>query len=374
MTLDTAAAADAPLSETDASAAVRPLLSDAAAGGEPSSAEELDARYAPYARRDAYGVMGRGPLAPTEAARLALAAAVLVPLRFVAGMLVLLLYYLVCRVCTLCTDVDEGRPRLAGWRRKAVLRAGCALSRAMLFVFGFYWIRETDRRLPNAEDVNQDQSEELRRPGAIVSNHVSYVDILYHMSASFPSFVAKESVSRLPLVGLISKCLGCIFVQRESKSSDAKGVSGAVTERVQEVCQDKNTPMMLLFPEGTTTNGDYLLPFKTGAFLASAPVQPVILRYPYRRFSPAWDSMEGACHVFLLLCQFVNYLEVVRLPVYYPSEQEKEDPKLYANNVRKLIAMEGNLILSNLGLADKRVYHAALNGSSLPDARHQKDD
>ncbi|KAG2588320.1 lysophospholipid acyltransferase LPEAT1-like [Panicum virgatum] len=358
--------------------AVRPLPSDAAAapapaaGGEP--AEELDARYAPYARRDAYGVMGRGPLAPAEAARLALAAAVLLPLRLVAGVLVLLLYYLVCRVCTLFAAADGGRPRLAGWRRRAVLRAGCALSRAMLFVFGFYWIRETDKRLPSAEDVNQGHSEELGRPGAIVSNHVSYVDILYHMSASFPSFVAKESVSRLPLIGLISKCLGCIFVQRESKSSDSKGVSGAVTERVREVCQDKNTPMMLLFPEGTTTNGDYLLPFKTGAFLASAPVQPVILRYPYRRFSPAWDSMDGARHVFLLLCQFVNYMEVVRLPVYYPSEQEKEDPKLYANNVRKLIAMEGNLILSNLGLADKRVYHAALNGSSLPDDRHQKDD
>ncbi|CAL4950234.1 unnamed protein product [Urochloa decumbens] len=242
-------------------------------------------------------------------------------------------------------------------------------SRAIFMIFLVRnWAHE------QTQDVNQNQPEELGRPGAIVSNHVSYVDILYHMSASFPSFVAKESVSRLPLVGLISKCLGCIFVQRELKSSDSKGVSGAVTERVLEVCKDKNTPMMLLFPEGTTTNGDYLLPFKTGAFLASAPVQPVILRYPYRRFSPAWDSMDGARHVFLLLCQFVNYMEVVRLPVYYPSEKEKGDPKLYANNVRKLIAMEGNLVLSNLGLADKRVYHAALSGSSLPGAQHEKDD
>ncbi|WVZ71390.1 hypothetical protein U9M48_019982 [Paspalum notatum var. saurae] len=356
--------------DTAGAEAVRPLLSDAASTAAGEAAEELDARYAPYARRDAYGTMGRGPLPAAQAARLALAAAVLLPLRFVAGTLVVLLYYLVCRACTLFVVADEGRPRLAGWRRTAVLRSGCALSRAMLFVFGFYWIPETDRRSPNAED----QYEESKRPGAIVSNHVSYVDILYHMSASFPSFVAKESVSRLPLVGLISKCLGCIFVQRESKSSESKGVSGAVTERVKEVCRDKKTPMMLLFPEGTTTNGDYLLPFKTGAFLASVPVQPVILRYPYRRFSPAWDSMDGARHVFLLLCQFVNYMEVVRLPVYYPSEQEKEDPKVYANNVRKLIAVEGNLILSDLGLADKRVYHASLNGSSLPDARHQKDD
>uniref|UniRef100_A0A0E0JHM7 Phospholipid/glycerol acyltransferase domain-containing protein n=1 Tax=Oryza punctata TaxID=4537 RepID=A0A0E0JHM7_ORYPU len=364
MALDAAAPSSAGGGEAEA---VRPLLSA-------EEAEELDATYAPYARRDAYGTMGRGPLPVPRRVELFLRAVLLVPLRFVAGMLLLVTYYLVCRVCTLFVDevAEEGRPRLRGWRRVAVVRAGQGLSRAMLFVFGFYWIPETHRSFPNAEDVHQGQSEELELPGAIVSNHVSYVDILYHMSVSFPSFVAKESVSRLPLVGLISKCLGCIFVQRESKASDSKGVSGAVTERVQEAYQDKNSSMMLLFPEGTTTNGDYLLPFRTGAFLARVPVQPVILRYPYTMFSPAWDSMDGARHVFLLLCQFVNYIEVVRLPVYCPSEQEKEDPKLYANNVRKLIATEGNLILSNLGLAEKRVYHAALNGNSR--AIHQKDD
>ncbi|XP_020250148.1 lysophospholipid acyltransferase LPEAT1 [Asparagus officinalis] len=182
------------------------------------------------------------------------------------------------------------------------------------------------------------------------------------MSAFFPSFVAKRSVGKLPFVGIISKCLGCIYVQRESKGSEFKGVSGIITERIEEAFQNKHCPSVLLFPEGTTTNGDYLLPFRTGAFLAKRPVLPVILRYPYRRFSPAWDSISGVRHVFLLLCQFVNYIEVTRLPVYYPSEQEKEDPKLYACNVRKFMADEGNLILSDIGLPEKRVYHAALNG------------
>lgn len=150
MALDTADA-DAPRLRLDASAAVHPLLSDDGSTAAGETAEQLDARYAPYARRDAYGTMGRGPLPAAQAVRLALAAAVLLPLRFVAGMLVLLLYYLVCRACTLFVDADGGRPRLAGWRRKAVLRSGCALSRAMLFVFGFYWIRETRRRSTNAK-------------------------------------------------------------------------------------------------------------------------------------------------------------------------------------------------------------------------------
>ncbi|KAM0864550.1 hypothetical protein ACQ4PT_043839 [Festuca glaucescens] len=361
--------------EEEEEAAAKPLLSppsapaaSTAAPAAQESPEELDRRYAPYARRDAYGPMGRGPLGAVETARLAVAAVLLLPLRVLAAVLVLLAYYVVCRVCTLGVEEEreggegDGYARLQGWRRDAVVRCGRALARAMLFVFGFYRIREHHRRVAHAEDEDLGKSGYLGRPGAIVSNHVSHLDILYHMSSSLPSFVAKRSVARLPLVGLISKCMGCIFVQRESKASDFKGVSGAVTERIQRAHRQKDSPMMLLFPEGTTTNGDYLLPFKTGAFLAKAPVRPVILRYPYKRFSPAWDSMDGARHVLLLLCQFVNYLEVVHLPVYYPSEQEKDDPKLYASNVRKLMAVEGNLILSDLGLADKRVYHAALNG------------
>ena len=54
-------------------------------------------------------------------------------------------------------------------------------------------------------------------------------------------------------------------------------------------------------PEGTTTNGNYILPFKTGAFLAGTPIQPVILRYPYIHFSPAWETISGASNSHVLL-------------------------------------------------------------------------
>lgn len=43
----------------------------------------------------------------------------------------------------------------------------------------------------NGQNEGKDKSEEPERPGAIISNHVSYIDILYHMSSFFPSFVAK---------------------------------------------------------------------------------------------------------------------------------------------------------------------------------------
>ncbi|EYU45118.1 hypothetical protein ABFS82_03G055800 [Erythranthe guttata] len=349
--------------------------------------EEMEQKYAAYVRHDVYGTMGRAELPLTEKILLGLGLVLLLPIRVVAGTIVLVSYYLICRVCTAflapnTEDEQEDYAHMGGWRRAVIIQSGRFLSRVLLFVFGFYWIVETRRNNEIEEQLDnettsgdQSQTEDLERPGAIISNHVSYLDILYHMSSSFPSFVAKRSVAKLPLVGLISKCLGCVYVQRELKASNFKGVSGVVNDRIREAHQSPFAPKMMLFPEGTTTNGDYLLPFKTGAFLAKAPVLPVILRYPYHRFSPAWDSISGVRHVVLLLSQFVNHIEVTRLPVYHPSEQEREDPKLYAENVRKLMSHEGNLIRSDIGLPEKRIYHAALNGNiSMPTVLHQKAD
>lgn len=353
------------------------------------SIEELEKKFAAYVRNDVYGPMGRGELPLVEKVLLGIAVVTLVPIRFVLALIILVVYYIICRVCTLFSapnrdeeEEQEDFAHMGGWRRAVIVWWGRFLSRMLLFVLGFYWISVSyrdielpDQNKSSSQNEGKDQSEEPERLGAIISNHVSYLDILYHMSASFPSFVAKRSVAKLPLVGLISKCLGCVYVQRELKSSDFKGVSGIVTERVKESHENSSAPMMMLFPEGTTTNGDFLLPFKTGAFLATAPVRPVILRYPYQRFSPAWDSISGALHVFYLFCQFINHMEAVWLPVYYPSQEEKDDPKLYASNVRRLMAREGNLTMSDIGLAEKRIYHTALNGNiSLPSVLHQKDD
>lgn len=58
--------------------------------------------------------------------------------------------------------------------------------------------------------------------------------------------------------------------------------------------------------QGTTTNGLGLLPFKSGAFLAGAPVQPVILRYGPDRFSPAWESVDAIWHALLLLANLTH--------------------------------------------------------------------
>ncbi len=62
--------------------------------------------------------------------------------------------------------------------------------------------------------------------------------------------------------------------------------------------------------QGTTTNGKQLLPFKTGAFLAGAPVQPCMIKYTTNKVSPSWDSIDAIWHVFLMLAEPVHKVTV----------------------------------------------------------------
>jgi hypothetical protein len=150
--------------------------------------------------------------------------------------------------------------------------------------------------------------------------------------------------------------------------------------------------------QGTTTNGACLLPFKTGAFLAGAPVRPVVLEYGADRVSAAWESINFVWHALLMLANAthsVTAYEVraqralpspglrcedcgaptqrrarrAQLPVYVPSEAERADPALYAANVRDMMLRVGGFKPSPASLQDSRAYIALLQARPWPRAR-----
>jgi len=96
----------------------------------------------------------------------------------------------------------------------------------------------------------------------LVSNHQSYLDVVI-IASVFPAlFIAKTEVSRWPVLGWLSKLGGTIFVNREDAHSGvdcAYRVSRALRGGVN----------VQVFPEGTTSDGSTVLPFK-GLFFASA--------------------------------------------------------------------------------------------------------
>ena len=133
---------------------------------------------------------------------------------------------------------------------------------------------------------------EKHRPLMIVSNHISVFEIATFPSVFKGSFVAKKAMENWPLVGWVAKKFGVIFVDRRpSHAHDALAV-------VQKAVQSVKYPM-IVFPEGTTTNGAYVKPFKSTLFNfvenSNVMVQPMAMHYRYKDGS-AIDEQTMADH------------------------------------------------------------------------------
>jgi 1-acyl-sn-glycerol-3-phosphate acyltransferase len=109
----------------------------------------------------------------------------------------------------------------------------------------------------------------------IVSNHISWLDIIVIQSIRPSIFVAKSDVASWPLFGWVAYMTGTIFIERD-KVSDIKRALKKIKRRLTKhsVC---------IFPEGTSTNGRYILPFKSNLFQSSIDahksILPICLRY-----------------------------------------------------------------------------------------------
>lgn len=125
----------------------------------------------------------------------------------------------------------------------------------------------------------------LAGPLLIVANHVSWLDILVvHACCPQARFVSKADVKHWPVIGRLTRATDTLFIERESKR-DALRVVHHVAEAL------KAGDMLAVFPEGTTSDGDGVLPFHANllqaAVTAGVPLQPLALRYADEVASPS---------------------------------------------------------------------------------------
>ena len=118
-----------------------------------------------------------------------------------------------------------------------------------------------------------------RRPLLVISNHISIFEIATFPVAFGGSFIAKKEMESWPLVGWVSRKFGVVFIDRRpSHAMDA-------LKQVQQTLSSVSYPIFL-FPEGTTTNGAYVKPFKSTLFNfvenSDVVVQPLVMNYRYR--------------------------------------------------------------------------------------------
>ena len=77
-------------------------------------------------------------------------------------------------------------------------------------------------------------------------------------------------------------------------------------------------------------------------------------------FSPSWSTETALYSLVMTLSQCWNCMEVMYLPIYFPDEEEKANPRLYAANVQKLIADALEVPCSNYGLEEFPKEHVEL--------------
>lgn len=102
-------------------------------------------------------------------------------------------------------------------------------------------------------------------PTLVVSNHASYLDILILGSLLRGSFVSKSEVAGWPGIGFVTKLGRTVFIGRNRNGSDQE--RNVVRDRLEE------GDVLVLFPEGTSNDGNRVLPFKSTLFaVAETPV------------------------------------------------------------------------------------------------------
>lgn len=149
------------------------------------------------------------------------------------------------------------------------------------------------------------------RPTLFVANHISYLDIEVLGATVETCFVAKREIAGWPFFGWLAKLQQTVFVERR-----ARGVAGERDDLARRLDARAN---VVLFAEGTSSDGNRLLPFKSALFsvaertVAGAPltVQPVTIAYTrldgtplgrsIRPFIAWYGDMELAPHLWFLL-------------------------------------------------------------------------
>ncbi len=111
-----------------------------------------------------------------------------------------------------------------------------------------------------------------KEPFFLVSNHLSYLDIAVYLSSVNGTFVAKKEMENWPVLGWIAKGLGILFIDR-TKKSDVHRVNQQITDAM------KRKQGIILFPEGKTSKGEEVLPFR-----------PALLEHPVRAGMPVYYS------------------------------------------------------------------------------------
>eukprot|EP00468_Gymnochlora_sp_CCMP2014_P007047 CAMPEP_0167745840 /NCGR_PEP_ID=MMETSP0110_2-20121227/3373_1 /TAXON_ID=629695 /ORGANISM="Gymnochlora sp., Strain CCMP2014" /LENGTH=243 /DNA_ID=CAMNT_0007630523 /DNA_START=157 /DNA_END=885 /DNA_ORIENTATION=- len=234
------------------------------------------------------------------------------------------------------------------------------LARIWLWCFGIWWIEEKGQIPTN-----------IPNKCLLISNHLGIHEILWFFFKYRPGFVAKAQVANVPVIGPLTSGLGSVFVKRKAdfkeqnaianSQSDAKGALAAIVEKFRS---DRRV-RLCIFPEGTTTNGEQIISFRSGAFRPMVPILPHVVQFTgWERgvdFDPHYSAIPVSRWALGVLASPTLCLRITYLPVQVPKDGETAYE--FRDRVQSLICKAGDLPVVSSSYKDKRaIEDLVING------------
>ncbi len=211
------------------------------------------------------------------------------------------------------------------------------------------WLHRFCARAMRGMGIEINVTGSFPKRGVVISNHLSYLDIVVYAAIHPCVFVSKAEVKSWPVVGWMTTMSGTVYVARGHGGSAMKAREG------MQAAVDAGLPVVF-FPEGTTSNGSGLLKFHSGllaqAIDGGAPVTAACIRYGFVEDNgPDVSVADDVCywgernmleHIFTFLG-----LRGVRAEVRFA-----EQPMEFSNNSlhRKEAAVEARAAVAKLRL------------------------
>jgi 1-acyl-sn-glycerol-3-phosphate acyltransferase len=153
------------------------------------------------------------------------------------------------------------------------------------------WLSRIGNRLLRTQNITFTTVGPVPSHGAVITNHLTYIDIVIHGSIRPCVFVSKIELRKTPVFGWVSRMAGTVYIDRSASRAGGRSIHKAA-EGMAKGFRD-NLPVVF-FPEGTTGVGDVpTLPFRSGLLaMALADNQPVTPGFIHYELSP-YDLARG---------------------------------------------------------------------------------
>jgi len=144
----------------------------------------------------------------------------------------------------------------------------------------------------------------------IIANHMSYLDVMVIASRLPSLFVTSVEIENTPLLGTVCRAGGSYFVERRNRTKLAQEL-----DSLGQVLKDGVN--LVIFPEGTSSDGEGVLPFKKSLFAsavrASTPVLPLCLRYLSANGKPLDPVTRDALCYYGEMTFFAHFFRFLKL-------------------------------------------------------------